>query len=314
MKIVPYNQKYRSEIIKVWNRTLVMNLISNQSFIKKILLDENFNPTYCPVALNEKNEVVGFVWSAVRRVSYGNKGLEPERGWIATVFVDPRYQRQGIGTKLIKEIEKKMRTHGVTNITLGAYSPNYIFPGVDEQNYPAAKEFFEQLGYVKYGEAVSMERSLLDFIKTPEYLNLTEKILEKGYQLSAFTLEDTEELLLFIQSHFQGGWANHVRNAILNDTANDTILILKDKNDDIVGYAQRAIDGNPNRFGPFGVMKELRGEGLGTILFNEMLFSMLGKGISHAYFLWTGGNNIDFYERNGMNVYRKYHLMYKNIL
>lgn len=313
MKIIPYNIKYRKNILELWNQELITDPLSAKRFLEKILLDENFDPNYCLVALSEDNKAIGFIWSVVRKVPYGDRGTEPERGWIASIFVDKAYQRQGIGSQLVNTVEEKMINNGIKNITLGAYSPNYLFPGIDKNNYPNAKPFFEKLGYEKHGEAVSMERSLFDFVKTQRYLDLYEKVLKKGYTLTSFSLDDAEELLEFLHTHFEGGWARNVQNAILNDKAHDTVLVLRDHKNEIVGYAQRAIDGNPDRFGPFGVMEALRGEGLGAVLFNEMLFDMLSKGISHAYFLWTSGNAQKFYESNGMNVYRDYNLMKKYI-
>lgn len=311
MKILPYRQAFRKEILSLWNQELITDPLSEYRFIKKIILDQNFDPNYCLTVLNENNKVIGFIWAVVRNFPYGDRGMEPERGWIGAICIDKNYQRQGIGTKLVREVEKKMKNHGATNITLGAYSPHYLFPGVDQNNYPNSGPFFKQLEYEKYGEAVSMERSLLNFVKTPEYLECKRKIMKKGYQLSPFELEDTEKLLEFLHTHFEGGWANNVQNTLLNHTAEETIIVLKNKRNKIVGFVQRAIDGNPNRFGPFGVMEKLRGEGLGVILFNEMLFDMLSKGITHAYFLWTSGRAQRFYERNGMKVYREYDLMKK---
>lgn len=313
IKIIPYNIKYRKKILELWNQELITDPLSEKRFLEKILLDENFDPNYCLVALSEDNKVIGFIWSVVRKVPYGDRGTEPERGWIASIFVDKDYQRQGIGSQLVNTVEEKMINKGIKNITLGAYSPNYLFPGIDKNNYSNAIPFFEKLGYEKYGEAVSMERSLFDFVKTQRYLDLYEKVLKKGYTLTSFSLDDAEELLEFLHTHFEGGWARNIQNAILNDKAHETVLVLRDSENEIVGYAQRAIDGSPDRFGPFGVMEKLRGEGLGAVLFNEMLFDMLSKGISHAYFLWTSGNAQKFYERNGMNVYRDYNLMKKYI-
>lgn len=312
MNIVAYDSKYRSDILNLWNKMLITDPLSEKRYLERILLDENFDPEYCPIAI-EEDKVVGFIWTVVRKVSYGDRGTEPERGWIAAIFVKGSYHRKGIGSALVKSVEEKMIEHGVKNITLGAYSPNYLFPGVDKSNYPHARAFFESLGYEKTGEAVSMERSLFDFKKTDEYLKRAEEVKEKGFSLNNFKLSDAEELLNFLHTHFEGGWARNVQNAILGNRAENTILVLRDKQNNVVGYAQRAIDGNPDRFGPFGVKKDLRGDGLGAVLFNEMLFDMLSKGVSHAYFLWTSGYAQKFYERNGMEVYRDYDLMKKLI-
>src|SRR5699024_1872812 len=93
--------------------------------------------------------------------------------------------------------------------------------------------------------------------------------------------------------------------------APETLIICRNKQDEIVGYCQRAIDGHPDRFGPFGVDESLRGLGLGSVLFNEMLHDMTKRGIHHVYFLWTAGRAQLMYERQGMSAYREYELMRK---
>lgn len=312
MKIKAYNQKYKKQILNLWNLTLNVDPLSEKRFYEKILLDDNFDPEYFLVSVKD-GTVVGFIWSAVRNVPYGDLGLQEELGWIVAMCVGKECQHQGIGTALVEEVQKKMLGRGVKTIILGAYAPNYLFPGVDKENYPYARGFFEKNGYKQYSEAVSMKRSLFNFKKSKNYLCLEEKVKQKGYVLSSFELSDTEELLNFLHIHFPGDWAHNVKNAILKDNAYDTVLVLRDNKKEIVGYAQRAIDGNPDRFGPFGVKESHRGEGLGALLFNEMLFDMFSKGIYHAYFLWTGGSAQKFYKKNGMAVYRNYDLMKKNL-
>ena len=79
----------------------------------------------------------------------------------------------------------------------------------------------------------------------------------------------------------------------------------------IYNLSNGPIEGINNRFGPFGVDESLRGLGLGSVLFNEMLHDMTKRGIHHVYFLWTGGRAQLMYERQGMSAYREYELMRK---
>lgn len=302
MKIVPYHLKFKSAILGLWNATMISDPLSEKRFLEKIILDKDFNPDLCLVAVKE-DEVVGFLWSVV----------EGQDGWINAVCIDEENQSQGIGSALIMSMLKEMKEQGVTDITVGAHGSTYLYPGVDCQSYPRVKLLFEKFGFKTFSEAVSMERSLFDFRKTKAYQALVDNVKKQGFHLNQFYLQDAEELIAFVEPHFGKKWARNVQQAILENKAHDTILVLRDEEDAVVGYAQRAIDGNPDRFGPFGVMETLRGKGLGTVLFNEMLFHMFSKGITHVYFLWTGGNAQRFYEKNGMTVYREYVLMKKRI-
>lgn len=312
METQSYDKKYQSQVVNLWNRCLVADPINEETFLKKVILDENFSNELCRIYV-EENSVKGFIWAVKRKYPYGERGFEENRGWIVLFFVDPEWRRQGIGSSLIKETEQKLKELNTKQITIAAYSPNYLFPGVDYINYPDALIFLEKFQYDKKSEAVSMAQNLVDFRLTETYLSHKKVLIDLGYKLDKFQLSESENLIDFLQKNFPGGWATNVKNAILGNRAEDTILILKNKEDKIVGYCQRAIDGNPSRFGPFGVQENLRGLKLGMYLFNEMLFDMLKNQIYYVYFLWTSGSAQKFYEKNGMRVYREYRLMNKNI-
>lgn len=312
MGIINYSPLYQKQIIQLWNDTMAADLIDENRFIKLVLCDENFNPELVLLYIDE-GEVLGFILGTKRMVPYMERGLEPDRGFISLLFVKRDYQHQGIGTKLMEEVEKRMVDKGAKNITAAAYSPNYFFPGVDEEAYPHGVEFFKKLGYKVTGEAVSMHRTLFDY-RYPEVVKQKrDEYIKKGYSIQSFSYEYSLELLEFLLDNFGSGWKRNAYLAILNHAAHDTIKICLDENKRIVGYCQRAIDDNPARFGPFGVREDLRSGGMGSILFHDMLHDMLSKGIYHVYFLWTHGDAQRFYERQGMRPYRSYQLIKKNI-
>jgi ribosomal protein S18 acetylase RimI-like enzyme len=312
LEIIDYSPLYQKQAIQLWNDTLTADLIDENRFIKLVLCDENFSSELALLCVDQ-GELLGFLLSTKRIVPYMERGLEPERGFVNLIFVKKGYQHQGIGTKLMQTAEKRMVEKGTKNITLAAYSPNYFFPGVDAAAYPHAVEFFKKLGYETTGEAVSMHRTLFDYRYPEAVKQRKDEYIKKGYNIQPFSYEYTFELLEFLLKNFGAGWKRNAYLAILNHVAHDTIKICTDKDGKIVGYCMRAIDGNPARFGPFGVRKDLRSRGMGSILFNEMMYDMLSKGIYHVYLLWTHGDAQRFYERQGMKPYRSYQLMKKII-
>ncbi len=58
--------------------------------------------------------------------------------YVSTVFVDEEYRRQGVGTLLVREMEKRARQMGATMIRLDTFSWQ-------------GKEFYEALGYQTVG-------------------------------------------------------------------------------------------------------------------------------------------------------------------
>lgn len=312
MEIIDYSPLYQKQVIQLWNDTMAADLIDENRFIKLVLCDENFNPELALLCI-EKGEAVGFILGIKRIVPYMERGLEPDRGFISLLFVKKEYQHHGIGTKLVKEVERRLFDKGAKNITIAAYSPNYFFPGVDEEAYPHGVKLLEKLGYKVTGDAVSMHRTLFDYRYPEGIKRKRDELIGKGYSIQPFSYEYSLELLNFLLENFGAGWKRNAYLAILDHVAHDTIKICLDIDKKIVGYCQRGIDGNPARFGPFGVRKDLRSNGMGSILFHEMLHDMLSKGIYHVYLLWTHGDAQKFYERQGMSQYRSYQLMKKNI-
>ena len=59
--------------------------------------------------------------------------------------------------------------------------------------------------------------------------------------------------------------------AMQKKEAEQTIILCVDKDDQIIGFVMRKIDGNDARFGPIGVKEELRSKGLGGVLLDLMI-------------------------------------------
>ncbi len=122
-----------------------------------------------------------------------------------------------------------------------------------------------------------------------------------------------DKVLEFAKQEFDAGWVRNILQALRKKEAEDTILLAVDETDQVVGYCMRKIDGNDARFGPIGVKRALRSSGIGGILFDLQMREMQKRGICYAYFLWTHGDAMRFYERHGMSTYRTYELFRKNI-
>lgn len=305
MVIVNYEQRYEKEIVDLWNETMCADPITVQKFRKQALFDDNFDPALCYVAL-EENKPVGFCLGMRRKFPYMERGLEPDRGWIVVMFVAKEFQRRGIGRTLISRAEEDMRSAGAKNITLSAYSPSYFFPGVDEENYPAAKPFFEKMGYVAGKKDYSMCKDLHGYQMSPEAKEKMKAAEAKGYRFINFTYDYALELLEFNKNQFGGGWKRNALIAMQNGTAEELILLVLSPEGRICGFCMRMIDGNPSRFGPIGIDSSMRNEGLGSILLDFAQLEMAKRGVYHMYFVSTDDPGRRYYERHGIHVFRSF--------
>jgi len=305
VEITCYCQDFESQVVELWNKVLWTDPITIGKFRRQALFDDNFDPALCSVAV-KGDMPVGFILATKRKFPYLERGLEPERGWINVLFVDEGFHRKGLGTKLLLCAEERLAELGVKNITFGAYSPNYFFPGLDCVNYPPAKFFFDKHGYKAGEEAYSMKKDLHGFFLSKEALAKKTEAEKKGYTFINFNYRYALELLEFAKTEFGGGWKRNALISMQNNLASDCILLALNKDGKIAGFCMRMIDGNPLRFGPIGVAESERNAGLGGILFDLMQAEMAKRGLYSLFFLSTDMPGRRFYERHGLSVFRTF--------
>lgn len=311
VKLESFHQDKFQQVLTCWNESLIYDAIDEERFKQLILLDENFDSNLFLLATNEE-KVLGFCYGVRRKIPYLERGLEENRGWIVIMGVLPEYQHQGIGTLLCDEVEKRLKDLGTKEITLCAYSPNYFFPGIDKR-YQNAIAFFEKRNYVFRNESVSMQRSLWDYHMSNQYKEKLISLEKEGIHIIRYHDEYMLPLLDYLLKNFGAGWKRNALIAMQKNEAVDTILLVVNEQNQILGFCMRKIDGNDARFGPFGVSEQLRSKGIGGVLFEYMMQEMKQKGIYYLYFLWTDGAAQRFYERHDVKVYRTYQLYRKEV-
>ncbi len=305
-------QEDEEKVVELWNRSCVVDAIDVRKFRRQAILDENFEVELSWVA-EEKGRILGFIYGTKRKFPYLERGLEPERGWINVLFVDPEYWRQGIGGRLLNLCETELLRRGCKKLTLGAYSPNYFFPGVDSVNYWQAAAFFEKHGYLAQDQHYSMGKNLHGYRLSEEIQQKKRKAEEKGYRFIGFDYSYTLELLEFLRREFGGGWKRNALIAMQTETAEDVIQLVLNREGKICGFCMRAIDGNPMRFGPIGIEEKERNAGIGGILLEVQCAEMCRKGIYRMYFVTTDEPGRRYYERHGLEVFRTFTLYEKQI-
>lgn len=305
MEIINYSQNYEKEVVDLWNMSLDADPVTVTKFRKQALFDDNFDTELCFAAV-ESDRVIGFLLATKRKFPYLERGLEPTRGWINVMFVHEAFRRRGVGKALVEKAEEKLKAMGAETVTLGAYSPNYFFPGIDAENYQAAVNFFEAMGYRGGKKSYSMCKDLHGFQIGKETLDKLAKAQEEGYRFIGFDYRYALELLEFLRDEFGGGWKRNALISMQNNTAEDCILLVLDREEKIAGFCMRMMDGNPMRFGPFGIRAEARNSGIGGVLFDLMQLEMEKRGIYHLYFVSTDDPGRRFYERHGLKVFRTF--------
>jgi GNAT superfamily N-acetyltransferase len=311
MIIRKYTAADEQAVIELWNGSLKEDMINKENFYTRIICDVNFDSNLFLLA-EENHELLGFVYGTKRKVPDEIAGLQPENAWIVAMGCSPRHLCKGVGTALVKKLEEALRERGAKILDVGPYATNYFFPGVDKKNYGSAVEFFKSLGYVSKGVCCSMDLNLREYETPPRYLERKAKLENEGYAFGNFTQENCLPLFEFMSEHFPY-WLPVARENILRGRGEESIQLAFNPAMEVVGFAMRAMDGTPGRFGPFGVAANQQGTGLGGILFHNLVSDMVRRRIFYTWFLWTGGRNLDIYATWGMKIYRTYEMMSKEL-
>ncbi len=294
-------------VVALWNSCLPRDEISLASFRRKVVLDPNFDPDGCPVALAD-GSIVGFLLAIRRRYPYFDVGLEAGKGWITVFFVQEGFQRQGIGTALLKRGESFLRSHGVTEISVSDYTPNYIVPGVDLDGGAAGHMFLQSLDYRGELKVYGMGRPLIDVTIPPAIQEIRQRLEAAGFSISLYAPSHAVLLLEFLREHYPGDLFRVALDRLTENPECDEILVAL-KDGEIVGFSHFLDE----RFGPFGIHPAFGGRGLGPLLYYATVEQMRKKGKHNLWLAWTTGHAKDFYHRLGLQVSRRHLIMRKTI-
>jgi mycothiol synthase len=307
MNIRPFEPDDLGPVVSLISRSLTADPIASSVFVRKVLLDPNFDARGALVAVDER--VVGFVLGIARKVPLSDQLPDLGKGWITLMAVDAQRQRSGIGSELLRQVEAYLIESGAKSIGVSPYAPNYFTPGVDVNAYPGAVEFFLRRGYAEVYRPLSMDTSLLG-LRTPEWVAEKEnRLASEGVLVLRYEPRHILPVLDFMRREFPGDWERYARDkmlAIALGLTSDQMFVAEDGRK-VVGFAQHEAE----RFGPFGSAAEERGRGIGAVLLFKCLQSMRARGFHNAWFLWTDDKTAKLYREAGFVETRRYAVLRK---
>ena len=137
MIITPYLPEHKDAVIELWQKCNLTRPWNNpESDIERKL------------KVNPDLFLVGLIDDTVVATVMG--GYEGHRGWVNYLAVDPAYQRNGLGRKMMEELEKRILSTECPKINLQIRTDN-----------TDAILFYKSIGYRK-DEVISMGKRLVD--------------------------------------------------------------------------------------------------------------------------------------------------------
>lgn len=309
--ILPFRGDWLEGVVSVLQKTLHADPISRSTFVRKVLIDPNFEPEGAPTALID-GQVVGFGLSIARKLPLEDAPPDWDRGYITLLAVHPDYQRRGIGTRLLGAMEDYLRSRDRKVVLISPYAPNYFTPGVDVNAYAGALQFFLKHGYQEVYRPISMDCNLLT-LRVPDWVQQREAELHaEGVVVEYYRPHLIPALFRFLKAEFPGDWQRFARDAIARIEMGDSPsrLWIAHENGEVLGYSH--FEGE--RFGPIGVAQSQRGRGIGQVLMYKTLQAMRLQGLHTAFFLWSDDRTAErLYNAAGFVETRRFALLRREL-
>ncbi len=257
-----------------------------ETFKRFMLKDTNFDPELTLIA-RQGEKLVGFAAAAKRK---GMIGIGT-RGVLKAIVIATDIRRKGYGTLLLTEIAKRLKAIKIKHIVAMCAPPDYWFSGVDVRHTPALF-FLKTNKFRKRGQRINLSVDLT----SP---NLAESPVTRqgNYIYSRATTQDKAELIAFVQKHHGiGSWPVETAMVFENDPV--TNFIARDATTrELVGWATHSCS-FVGSFGPTGVLKELRGQGIGGILLRWCMHDLMTTFKQKEMIIrWVTGNTVKFYSK-----------------
>lgn len=310
--IRPFQSGDGPQIARAWTAAASADGITYDRFRDMFLLDRNFDASGLLVA-EAHGEIVGAAYGVHRRIAADGADLEPDSGWVPFFFVTPGHRNQGLGAALVGGVMEWLANKGAKTAYFSSYTPNYFLPGLDAARYPDAARLLAKLGFTTQYESVAMDRTLNDY-------ELPERIREKvaslradGWTFGSPTGDDLVDLIDIAGSRFNPDWSRGIREGVLGGQPLERIISVRNPEGVMLGWAMHGTYENVlERFGPFGVLPESRGTGLGEILLHLTLERMRALGAHSAWFLWTEETSAAgyLYAKTGFTVTRTFAILH----
>lgn len=286
--------------------------LNKEQFISKFMTSKTTYDIHSLVSKKE-DEVVGFI--------SGVYDKEMHKAYITMVIVADHYQRQGIASKLLKQLEEVLLSKSLTQkkIEIVFFNPIGLSwtiphtkathpnaPGIDSKS--VAYLFFKAHNYLDF----AVQNVYYMDIKAYTFSHDTQVVLEsvghKGFKFAYYDIQNDRGLIELLDNLASPVWKKTVLNHV-DKFGKDNTLLVPTYDHKVVGFTGPLFV-EPNGRGYFagiGTHSDFRGVGLGKALFAKLVMGLKELGADYMT-LFTGENNPArrMYEKEGFKIVRTF--------
>ena len=240
--------------------------------------------------------------------------LRQEQGYLLALAVDPRYARQGIGTRLLHAAAAQLRAQGATRIVLGG-GPGHLVPGVPHAG--ASGGFWARHDYRDPQVVADVRGDLRGGVAPPRPPGLTGGL----FAMRQGRTGEEAAILTWLDGAFPGDWPYGLRRSFAGGYRPSDVTLLVDAQAAIQGFCctfhptSGWLGGGSLYFppgggadwgglGPLGIAAGVRGQGLGQAIVAVGLAYLQSRGVRRCGIDWIVLR--EFYGQLGFQVWQEY--------
>lgn len=300
-------------VVEVWRRALPLDALTRDGFVRRVLLDENFEREGLLIAESDEGDAVGVALCLVLRHPIEKIGLMEARGFITALGVLPEHRGRGAGSALLEAAFGFFNARGRREVTIAPYAPGYFVPGVDKAAYAEGFAWLERRGFREYSEAIAMDAMIGSFELDEAVRAKEEALAAEGLTVRALDWAEAASFLDFMSETMPGDWVEDARcllqDMVEGSAPRDSIFVAV-AGERVIGYCKF----RGEHFGPFGVADSHQGRGIGSVLLARTLLQMRMEGHHAAFVLWTGERAArGVYARLGFSVSRRFAILKREL-
>lgn len=300
MEIRRLKQQDISHVVWLWNQQREAGV-----YLYEPLTPSSFNELFIEtvpslIKLNyvcvQENQIIGFV--------NGCCEVGTDTGYVTFILVKEDDQRQGIGTKLLKEVEFQLgELQPLKKFDLIFFNPinlSWIIPDTEKHIHPNAPGvdvksdaylFFKNNGYRDVVYQNSYYRLLNGFEYSEDIFRRLHALNEKGIHITYYDAQKHHGFLELFEDLNNSLWTEIIMENINRPDGGDPVLIVEHEGK-ICGFTGplRVEDSKRGYFCGIGIHSDYRQHGAGKVLFSALCKGLEDIGADYMS-LFTGENN-----------------------